>query len=199
MTDCAALQRALASRVQREFGKPRGFRKSGMTLRKVTQGEPFGAVLLLNVQGSQGNTGRACRVYLNASAFVTGISTPEPDPQKLKEYQCPFRARVGGDWELREGVDEGAVAAVLSEGAAWFEAHSDPLASLRRLEAEQSVEELAQAELFRTLCPMWCALGEGAKAAALLQARLDYLARERPRASLELVRTFGASLGLALA
>lgn len=80
-----------------------GFRGSGLTFRRH-----LGVLThVINLQGSK--WGDQCFLNLGAHLnFLAPVGAEPPDPAKLKEYECEFRARVNPELNPTDGWSYGA-------------------------------------------------------------------------------------------
>ena len=203
---CRKRQGALASAIHRQVTKPRGFQKSGMTARRVIEGTPLGLLQMLNIQGSSGNVGSDCVVYINVGARLL---VARSDPERMQWHSCPFgfrivaQERTGGGfrdrWALTDHVDPAVVSVVEAQAGPWFDERQEPMAFLLRVEQEYCSGGIERwVGLVDHFCIVWAELGETDRVVEALRAKLDYFARERPHADPQLVHDFASSLGVEL-
>ena len=81
----------MLSKLQKEFLKGKGFRKTGNSFRMVL---PDGTSKIINFQKSSFNSGEECRFTINVGLyFQKDMENPN---LRFKEYECQVRTRVSG-------------------------------------------------------------------------------------------------------
>lgn len=118
-----------------------GYKKDKLTYRRV-RGE---TLQLVHFQLSQGNHASEATCYVNVGVAFPALFAlaGEPTPERLKEYECAWRARleklVDGApdrWTVDATTDVAAVGARLTEhlgrAAAWLDVIDGPAAMLSR-------------------------------------------------------------------